>query len=92
MHQEMYYLFYICITCFSFTLFQKQACMAMRNIVARNRDLTVGFLELGAEGLIQKALASHKGLQDEAKAALRDLDCKVELQELWKGEGRGITH
>jgi hypothetical protein len=28
----------------------------------------------------------HKEAYDEAKAALRDLGCKVTLTELWKGE------
>ena len=28
---------------------------------------------------------------EEAKAVLRDLDCKVELKELWTGTGKNLT-
>ncbi|KAJ8304981.1 hypothetical protein KUTeg_018564 [Tegillarca granosa] len=70
---------------------QKQACMALRNLVARTRDYCEPILELGAETLINDALKKYKSCHDEAKAALRDLGCHVELRELWKGETAGIT-
>jgi len=35
-------------------------------------------------------MSSHKDCRDEAKAALRDLDCHVELTELWKGTGKNL--
>ncbi|XP_038077647.1 armadillo repeat-containing protein 6-like [Patiria miniata] len=66
---------------------QKQACMALRNLVARSREQCQSILALGAEPLIRKALAC---CEDEAKAALRDLGCEVELKELWKGEKNPI--
>ena len=69
-----------------FQLFQKQACMALRNLVARTREYCDPILELGAEQLINAARTNHKTCNDEAKAALRDLGCQVELKELWKGE------
>ena len=28
---------------------------------------------------------------EEAKAVLRDLDCQVELKELWAGTGKNLT-
>lgn len=59
--------------------------MAVRNIVARTRDLCQPFLELGAEELINKAL-TVPNCEDEAKAALRDLGCDVELKIRWTGE------
>ncbi|XP_022104734.1 armadillo repeat-containing protein 6-like [Acanthaster planci] len=62
---------------------QKHACMALRNLVARSREYCPTILALEAEPLIQKARAF---CEDEAKAALRDLGCEVELKELWKGE------
>lgn len=65
---------------------QTQACMAVRNLVSRCRDLCPTFLELGVEPLIQSARAAHKAIEDEAKAALRDLGCQVELRELWTGQ------
>ncbi|XP_045216650.2 armadillo repeat-containing protein 6-like [Mercenaria mercenaria] len=64
---------------------QKQACMAIRNIVARTRDHCAVLLELGAEELINRA-RNLKSCEDEAKAALRDLDCQVDLKERWTGE------
>ncbi|KAH3741550.1 armadillo repeat-containing protein 6-like [Dreissena polymorpha] len=64
---------------------QKQACMAVRNIVARNRELCDPFLEFGAEELINRARALPS-CEDEAKAALRDLGCQVDLKERWTGE------
>lgn len=66
--------------------FQKQACNALRNLVARTREYCALILELGAESLINEAIKIHNVCGDDAKAALRDLDCKVELKELWKGE------
>ncbi|XP_067667203.1 armadillo repeat-containing protein 6-like [Haliotis asinina] len=71
---------------------QKQACMAIRNLVARTRENCDKILEQGAEVLINEARRRHTGLEDEAKAALRDLGCKVELQERWKGEKGQIVH
>ncbi|GFO14687.1 Armadillo repeat-containing protein 6 [Plakobranchus ocellatus] len=66
---------------------QKYACMALRNLVTRNKENSPSILSLGAESLINEALAHHKGVEDEAKAVLRDLGCKVEFKELWKGTG-----
>lgn len=53
---------------------QRQACMAVRNMVVRNPELRPGFLAAGCEGLLR----SVKGLypaacKDVASAALRDL-------------------
>lgn len=65
--------------------------MAIRNLVSRARENCDSILVLGAEELINRAM----GLQDchdEAKAALRDLGCKVELIERWKGEKGQIQY
>lgn len=78
------------MTLFSFVSTQKQGCMAIRNVVARAPQHAGSFLEAGAEPLIQAAMTTHKECHDEAKAALRDLGCKVDLKELWTGEGKGI--
>lgn len=59
--------------------------MALRNLVARTRENCDAVLALGAEELITAAM-SFPDVRDEAKAALRDLGCKVELTERWKGE------
>uniref|UniRef100_A0A8C5WGW0 Armadillo repeat containing 6 n=1 Tax=Leptobrachium leishanense TaxID=445787 RepID=A0A8C5WGW0_9ANUR len=65
---------------------QKQACMVIRNLVSRNPSFCQPILEMGAESLIMKARNTHKDCDDEAKAALRDLGCNVDLRELWTGE------
>ena len=65
---------------------QKNACMSLRNLVSRTKDLKDVILSLGAEPLINNAMNQHPECKDEAKAALRDLGCKVELKELWKGK------
>lgn len=59
--------------------------MAIRNLVSRAREHCQAFLEVGVEALIRNAL-NIADCNDLAKAALRDLGCKVELKELWKGE------
>lgn len=65
---------------------QKQACMLIRNLVSRSRDFSQPILDMGAENLITEARATHRDCDDVAKAALRDLGCKVELRELWTGQ------
>lgn len=66
--------------------FQKQACMLIRNLVARSQAFSQPILDLGAEALISRARAAHRDCEDVAKAALRDLGCHVELRELWTGQ------
>ena len=68
---------------------QRQACMALRNIVVRNPELCDAVLGEGAESALNTALQKHARCKDEAKAALRDLGCKVELVERWKGAMKG---
>ncbi|XP_068021013.1 armadillo repeat-containing protein 6 isoform X2 [Melanerpes formicivorus] len=70
---------------------QKQACMLIRNLVSRSRDFSQPILEMGAEDLITEARAAHRDCDDVAKAALRDLGCKVELRELWTGQKGGLA-
>ncbi|XP_028030623.1 armadillo repeat-containing protein 6 homolog [Bombyx mandarina] len=67
---------------------QKNACWAIRNIVARCREQNVKFLELGAEALLN---SSHELFGNEfgfdIRSALRDLGCDVTLDEQWHGKG-----
>ncbi|XP_074650634.1 armadillo repeat-containing protein 6-like [Tubulanus polymorphus] len=65
---------------------QKQGCMAIRNLVSRTKEYINPLLELGAEEIIRWSYTQHTACKDEAKAALRDLGCNVELKELWTGE------
>nr|XP_013002985.1 armadillo repeat-containing protein 6 isoform X2 [Cavia porcellus] len=65
---------------------QRQACMLIRNLVSRSQAFSKPILDLGAEELIVQARAAHQDCEDVAKAALRDLGCRVELRELWTGQ------
>ena len=60
--------------------------MLIRNLVARSQAFPQPILDLGAEALILQARAAHRDCEDVAKAALRDLGCRVELRELWTGQ------
>ena len=72
---------------------QKQACMLLRNLVARTDAFSQPILEMGAEALISAALRSfNEDCGDICKAALRDLGCQVELRELWTGKKGSITN
>ena len=69
-------------------MLQKQACLAIRNLVARNPEHTETVLDIGGEALIQRAQQKFPDCADLAKGALRDLGCDVELRELWTGTGQ----
>ncbi|KAF9415736.1 hypothetical protein HW555_006706 [Spodoptera exigua] len=67
---------------------QKNACWAIRNMVARCRDQNVKFHELGVESILNAAyekFANDFGF--DIKSALRDLECDVKLDEQWTGQG-----
>lgn len=66
---------------------QKNASWAIRNMVSRSRYQSKTFLELGAEALLNKAIKKFPQCEYDIKAALRDLDCKVEFKEAWTGKG-----
>ena len=67
--------------------------MAIRNMVSRRKDLAAPFLEAGAEELLQSALKrSQRAPTEEIKAALRDLGCKIHLEEQWTGKGASVTN
>jgi len=72
---------------------ERQASMAIRNMVSRRKELAPAFLEAGAEELLQNAIKrSQRAPTNEIKAALRDLGCKIHLQELWTGTGPSVTN
>lgn len=67
---------------------QKNACWAIRNMVARYRDENCKFHELGVEELLNDAYKKFSGdFGFDIKSALRDLECDVKLEEQWKGKG-----
>lgn len=61
-------------------------CLTTRNVVARCPELKVDMLEAGLEEWLNIVLRLGRDCDDEAKAALRDLGCKVELREPWTGK------
>lgn len=55
---------------------QRQACMALRNMVVRNAELRPAFLAAGCEGLLRSVKALFPAAcKDVGSAALRDLGC-----------------
>ncbi|CAD7013889.1 armadillo repeat-containing protein 6 homolog [Ceratitis capitata] len=64
---------------------QRNGAWAIRNMVSRSRDQCESWLSFGAEDLLNVALTSHPSIQQDIKAALRDLGCKVELREEFTG-------
>eukprot|EP00052_Salpingoeca_macrocollata_P021100 m.180152 g.180152 ORF g.180152 m.180152 type:complete len:539 (-) comp21458_c0_seq6:28-1644(-) len=70
----------------------KQAFTAVRNVVSRSPELRDPFLKEGIEELGNRAMQQHKECAEAAKGALRDLGCKVELTEQWKGGVAKVRH
>jgi armadillo repeat-containing protein 6 len=64
---------------------QRNGAWAIRNMVSRSREQCEAWLALGVEDVLLSARASHPSVDQDAKAALRDLGAKVFLKEEWKG-------
>ncbi|CAK1547617.1 unnamed protein product [Leptosia nina] len=72
---------------------QKNGCWAIRNIVARRRDLNTKFHELGIESILNRSYELFsKDFGFDIKSALRDLECNVKLDEQWTGKGIQLEH
>lgn len=65
----------------------RSVSVAIRNIVSRNPEFIPSFLETGIEDLLNECMKNYPSVAEELKAALRDLQCKVDLKESWKGTG-----
>lgn len=61
------------------------ACSAIRNIVSRSKNFCQEFVDLDIEEILNEILARYPESIDAVKAALRDLDLKVQLNEEWGG-------
>jgi hypothetical protein len=59
---------------------QRQAALAIRNIVSREKGLCPAVLQAGAQAALTHIAARHQGCQDEVYAALRDLGLPVNMQ------------
>lgn len=64
---------------------QRNGAWVMRNMVSRSREQCESWLSLGAEDVLQSARMNHPSVDQDARAALRDLGAKVHLKEEWKG-------
>uniref|UniRef100_A0A1Q3F454 Armadillo repeat-containing protein 6 n=1 Tax=Culex tarsalis TaxID=7177 RepID=A0A1Q3F454_CULTA len=63
---------------------QRNGAWAIRNMVSRSREQCDTFLSHGAEDVLNQALTDHPSIAHDIKSALRDLGCKVHLNEEWK--------
>jgi hypothetical protein len=59
---------------------QRQAALAIRNIVSRATELCPAVLQAGAQVALTTIAARHQGCQDEVYAALRDLGVPVTMR------------
>lgn len=65
---------------------QRNAAWAIRNMVSRSRNQCEIWATHGVEDVLNMALKTHPSIQGDVKAALRDLELKVQLNEEWKGK------
>ncbi|KAJ8978531.1 hypothetical protein NQ317_000903 [Molorchus minor] len=70
---------------------QKTASWAIRNMVSRNKTHGRMFINLGVEELLHANLNKFENIDYDTKAALRDLNCNVNLKEEWTGRGGALT-
>ncbi|XP_012528003.1 armadillo repeat-containing protein 6 homolog [Monomorium pharaonis] len=71
----------------------KQASWAIRNMSVRNKSESKEFLMYGVEEILRDAVRLHgPKLEDNVKAALRDLGLKVDLKERWTGKGVSLSN
>lgn len=71
----------------------KQASWAIRNMSVRNKSESKEFLMYGIEEVLHDAVRLHgPKLEDNVKAALRDLGLKVDLKERWTGKGVSLSN
>ncbi|CAK9831060.1 Armadillo repeat-containing protein 6 homolog [Anthophora retusa] len=71
----------------------KQASWAIRNMSVRNKAECSEFIAHGIEDVLGNALKLHgPKIENDVKAALRDLGLKVELKERWTGKGAGLSN
>jgi len=70
---------------------QCKGSWAIRNMVCRNKEQTDEWVSLDIENILHNALKKFKNSEYDIKAALRDLELKVELKEEWTGKGGKLT-
>ncbi|EDW85765.1 uncharacterized protein Dwil_GK23243 [Drosophila willistoni] len=65
---------------------QRNGAWAIRNMVSRSRNQSESWLSYGIEDLLNAAMKEHPSVEQDIKAALRDLGCAVHLREEWTGK------
>lgn len=71
----------------------QQGSWAIRNMSVRNSMESKEFIVHGIEDILRNAIATHgEILENDVKAALRDLGLRVELKERWTGKGKAVTN
>lgn len=71
----------------------RQASWAIRNMSVRNKEDAQEFIELGIEEILLSALSTHKEkMENDVKAAMRDLDLEVQFTERWTGKGGALSN
>lgn len=65
---------------------QRNGAWTIRNMVARCNEQCDSFIAHGAEDILNSGMLTHPTVANDLKAALRDLGCKVNLKEEWKGK------
>ncbi|XP_032570266.1 armadillo repeat-containing protein 6 homolog [Drosophila sechellia] len=64
---------------------QRNGAWAIRNMVSRSRNQCETWISFGVEDLLNIAMKEHPSVEQDIKAALRDLGCSVHLREEWTG-------
>lgn len=65
---------------------QRNGAWAIRNMVSRSRNQCETWISYGVEDLLNAAMTEHPSVEQDIKAALRDLGCNVHLREEWTGK------
>ncbi|KAH8357807.1 armadillo repeat-containing protein 6 homolog [Drosophila serrata] len=65
---------------------QRNGAWAIRNMVSRSRNQCETWISFGVEDLLNAAMKEHPSVEQDIKAALRDLGCNVHLREEWTGK------
>lgn len=62
---------------------QRNGAWAIRNMVCRSQYQCETFINYGVEDVLNEALKAHPSVAHDIKSALRDLGCKLVLNEEW---------
>lgn len=69
---------------------QRNGAWAIRNMVSRSREQCEAWMNLGVEDVLEMARKNHPSIDQDCRAALRDLGTKVHLNEEWKGTAEKV--